>query len=267
MLSPFPGMNPYFEDPDLWEDFHTRLATEISDQLSPHLRPRYIAALVPRVSYDEVAISEARSYLIKPDVSVVRVDDRPMGAEAQAHEKIMPAPLLALEESVTAYDVEIREIKSGMLVTVIEILSPVNKRLGHEAFETYQRMRRDMRRASVHLLEIDLLRGGSRVSMTTTLPDAPFFIFLRRSGSDATEIWPLRLQDPIPVLPVPLHSPDPDVPLDLDRAIQSIYERAAYDLRIDYGQPPPKPDLTAADAQWLDGQLRAAGLRPATAAA
>ena len=128
-------MNPYFEDSDLWEDFHTRLATEISDQLSPRLRPRYIAALVPRVSYDEVAISEARSYLIKPDVSVVRVDDRPMGAEGHVREKITPAPLLALEESVTAYDVEIREIKSGMLVTVIEILSPVNKRLGHEALK------------------------------------------------------------------------------------------------------------------------------------
>jgi hypothetical protein len=29
MASPFPGMNPYLEAPEIWEDFHANLATEI----------------------------------------------------------------------------------------------------------------------------------------------------------------------------------------------------------------------------------------------
>jgi len=41
MPSPFPGMNPYFESPTLWEDFHQSLAAEIRDQLVPKLRPKY----------------------------------------------------------------------------------------------------------------------------------------------------------------------------------------------------------------------------------
>lgn len=153
-------------------------------------------------------------------------------------------------------------METGLLVTAIEILSPVNKRPGHEAFAAYRRKRRDLLRSSVHLLEIDLLRAGRRPPLVTPLPDAPYFVFLSRSDQrPRVEIWPLKLQDPIPVLPVPLLEPDPDVPLDLGRAIRIIYDRAAYDLRIDYSQPPPKPDLPPEDARWVAVCLQSAGLR------
>ena len=33
MPSPFPGMNPYLEHPDTWEDFHTRFITHAADTL------------------------------------------------------------------------------------------------------------------------------------------------------------------------------------------------------------------------------------------
>jgi hypothetical protein len=42
MPSPFPGMDPYLEG-YLWSDVHHRLATQISDQLMPLLRPQYVA--------------------------------------------------------------------------------------------------------------------------------------------------------------------------------------------------------------------------------
>ncbi len=45
MPSPFPGMDPYLEG-YLWPDVHHRLATQISDQLMPMLRPRYVARVV-----------------------------------------------------------------------------------------------------------------------------------------------------------------------------------------------------------------------------
>ena len=98
------------------------------------------------------------------------------------------------------------------------------------------------------------------------MPDAPYYIFLTRNRKEpAVEIWPVRLRDAIPVVPVPLLSPDPDVPLNLNRAIQNIYDGAAYDLRIDYTEPPPKPDLTSADVQWLAELLQSSGLRSAQA--
>jgi hypothetical protein len=261
MPSPFPGMNPYLEASDIWEDFHTNLATEIRTQLTPHLRPRYIAVLTPKVTYEELSIQEIR--LAKPDVGISQIDDRPLGAEAVA---IAPAPLLgrvALEVPVKSQSIEIQETETGRLVTAIEILSPVNKRPGHEAFNTYRRKRRDLLRTEVHLLEIDLLRSGHRPPLATPLPDdAPYFIFLSRGQRRPTvEIWPLSLQKPIPVIPVPLLVPDPDVPLDLNQIIETIYDEAAYDLRLDYTQPPPKPDLNPEEAEWLETHLQSVGLR------
>lgn len=255
MLSPFPGMDPYLEAPHIWEDFHASLATEIRNQLAPRLRPRYIAALVPRVTYDEVVIEETRH--AKPDVSVYRVSERPARSEAVA---IAPAPLVgrvALEEPIKLYTLEIRAVETGRLVTAIEILSPVNKRPGHKAFEKYRRKRRAFLDSDVHLLEIDLLRAGQRPPLVTPLPDAPYFVFLSRADRRPNvEIWPLRLQDPIPVLPVPLLVPDSDVPLELGRAIQTIYDEASYDLRIDYRRPLTPPAFAPEDAEWLEAHLR-----------
>lgn len=54
MPSPFPGMDPYLEGPNLWEGFHANLATEIQSQLNPYLRPKYVATLTPRVVYIEL---------------------------------------------------------------------------------------------------------------------------------------------------------------------------------------------------------------------
>lgn len=34
MPSPFPGMNPYLERPDVWLDFHNRFVVRFADQLA-----------------------------------------------------------------------------------------------------------------------------------------------------------------------------------------------------------------------------------------
>jgi hypothetical protein len=216
--------------------------------------------LTPQVSYDEVSIQETR--LVKPDVAILHVDQHLQSGQGVV---IAPAPLIgrvALEAPVKSQSIEIHETETGLLVTAIEILSPVNKRPGHEAFNTYQRKRRDLLRADVHLLEIDLLRGGRRPPLTTPLPDAPYFVFLSRSERrPAVEIWPLSLQAPIPVLPIPLLPPDADAPLDLNRATQIVYDEAAYDLQIDYHQLPPKPSLTPEEIKWLETHLKSVGVR------
>lgn len=255
MPSPFPGMDPYLEAPTMWEDFHASLAAEVRDQLTPNLRPRYYAALTPRMIYDEVVIEKTR--WLKPDIGVYRLNDQATGGIAVA---IAPAPLIGqetLEIPVREQRIEVREASTDDLVTAIEILSPVNKRPGREAFEEYRRKRRTLLRTSVHLLEIDFIRSGQRVPLATPLPDTPYFIFLSRAEDRPdVEIWPIRLQDAIPVVPLPLLEPDPDVPLDLGRAIHALYDRAAYDLRIDYRQPPPKPDLLPEEVAWVEQLLQ-----------
>ena len=141
-------------------------------------------------------------------------------------------------------------------MTVIEILSPVNKRPSHEAYLAYQRKRRDLLRSEVHLLEIDLLRGGERPQLERPVPAAPYYVILSRAQRRPTvEVWPIQLADCLPVLPVPLLEPDPDVPLDLGGAVARVYERGAYASQIDYRQQPPPPVYCKADAGWLDTLL------------
>ena len=55
MPSPFPGMDPYLEQPTFWSSFHSRLIVALADALAPQLRPRY---------YVEV---ETRTYTDTPD--------------------------------------------------------------------------------------------------------------------------------------------------------------------------------------------------------
>ncbi len=61
----------------------------------------------------------------------------------------------------------------------------------------------------------------------------------------------MALNEPLPLLPVPLLSPDPDVPLNLNTALAAVYTRAGYDWRIDYDRPVPPPDVRPAMAEWF----------------
>jgi hypothetical protein len=105
-------------------------------------------------------------------------------------------------------------------------------------------------------MEIDLLRGGDNPSrrLFPELPQTPYFIFVaRKTGVGRNEEGhPLLLQDPLPLIGLPLGPPRPDLPLDLAAAF-----RAAYDLSIRPGsiryaeETPPEPPLGKADAAWV----------------
>ena len=143
----------------------------------------------------------------------------------------------------------IRDAANDELITAIEIISPVNKR--EPGLKIYQAKRRRLYDNGVHLLEIDLLRRGTRVIADYRLDESPYVITLTRMLAGEIEVWPVGLRERLPVVPVPLAEPDPDVPLDLQFALSTIYNEAAYDLSIDYGQEPPPPPLDPADQQWV----------------
>lgn len=258
MPSPFPGMDPYIETPEVWRDFHNNLASEIQGRLNRDLAPRYFAALEAYVTYETVEVSAARRAY--PDVSVWRETskegDRPTSAAT-----IVRAPsesLVPLEEELQLFTVEVRRTADRLLVTSIEFLSPVNKQSGHEAAGAYLRKRRALLNSQAHLLEIDLLRGGERPPLLQPVPRAPYYVTLSRAQRrPVVEVWPVSLRDALPVVPVPLLPPDPDVPLDLRAAVAAVYDRGAYDRRLNYGEPAPPPPLPAEDDVWVGELLKA----------
>ncbi len=267
MPSPFPGMDPYLESPLHWRDVHHRLAVEISRRLSSRLAPRYVARLETRLvafSPDEEEIS-----VLYPDVEVAQRELRDLAVETYemgtdiadigpaSGDAISPSPLVLrviMPEQIELITVEIRDAAQGRLVTAIEILSPVNKRSG-KGLEEYRAKRATVLSAHAHLLEIDLLRKGTRPPRLIGLPPSDYFIFLTRAERrGVTETWPLSVRDPLPVVPVPLLPGDDDVSLNLSHALQTIYDEARYDLSIDYNQP-PVPPLSEEGAAWVQALL------------
>jgi len=250
--SPFPGMDPYLEG-ELWQEFHDRLANQISAQLMPLLQPKYVALLNKRYVIDHSGLGIVAGpprRAIYPDVHVTQVREAALSYQTvttPAAELISPLP-----EEIPLLGVEIRDVANRRLVTAIEILSPVNKK--GQGFEDYVEKRTDLLQTDTHLLEIDLLRGGQRIPLVGgELPPAPYYIFLSRSNRRPhTEVWPVQLRDPLPVIPVPLLPPDPDTPLALQQAIESCFELVGYQRLLDYSQPPPPPPFNAEDLAWVE---------------
>ena len=151
--------------------------------------------------------------------------------------------------------VRIYTAEFGDLVASIELLSPVNKQAG-SGLGRYRRKRRQILDSPVHLIELDLLRGGQRPGIEVLEPPLETnYVLLVNRGQDSdvrtSEIWPVALNQPLPLLPIPLLPADPDVALDLQVALNNIYERARYVWRINYNQSVPSPELRPTMATWL----------------
>jgi hypothetical protein len=255
-------MDPYLEG-SLWMTVHTDLAVEISHQLNPQLVPRYVALTTRRYVMDapeesEILIGETGERY--PDVAVVKQGPAERDRSAVA---TIAAPLLMatlIRTPVPHITVEVRDVAKRQLVTVIEVLSPTNKR-GDGYKEYVEKRERILRLSTAHLIEIDLLRKGHRVPMRGTLPSVPYFVFVCRYEKRlATGVWPVTLDQPLPKIPVPLLPGDADATLDLQQALTNVYDESALRYMIDYSKPPEVP-LSPEQAAWVDAHLRAAGLR------
>ncbi|MEZ4727333.1 MAG: DUF4058 family protein [Caldilineaceae bacterium] len=212
MPSPFPGMDPYIEQPSLWGDFYINLAVEIRTQLNSCLRPHYFA----RVGSSPLSF--------------------PFGQRS----------------------VEIYSVMDQKLITVIDILSPLNKLVDHDAHTQYSQDRIQLLTTNkVHLLEIDLLREGQCLSLPQPVPAAAYYIILSRAeATPRVKVWPIQLHDPLPVVDVPLRQPDPDVLLDLGSAVAAVYDLGAYDVQLDYQNAPPLPKLSEEQTRWVQQPLQ-----------
>ena len=261
MSSPFPGMDHYLEG-YLWPDVHSALANKIRQTLTPLLRPHYTARLDVYLTEDTFPSSGIG--VLYPDVEILETPQRrsppiskstPSSSAKNALTITPPALSLPILQPVQVRltSVEIRDTANNRLITSIEILSPVNKR--EPGLTTYRQKRHRIYQANVHLLEIDLLRRGTRPFAQSRLPKVPYCMALTRAKSQQMELWPIELQTPLPVVPIPLAGSAPDIPLDLQAMLTSIYEEAAYDLSLDYNQVPPPPALSETEDKWIKAVL------------
>ncbi|MCB0096171.1 MAG: DUF4058 family protein [Caldilineaceae bacterium] len=259
MPSPFPGMDPFLEG-YLWPDVHHSLATQIRDQLSPLIRPHYVARIEVQVVRDETP--EAEIGIMYPDVELLRrqaldhASLAPTNGGPSATAALTPATITVelLAPEVRLASVHILDAAQNQLITSIEILSPVNKR--EPGLTQYREKWRQLRNAGVHLIEIDLLRRGQRTLADPRIPTSAYRISLTRAEARKMDVWTLSVTDKLPIIPVPLRKPDTDVSLNLGAAFATIYDRAGYDLSIDYSSAPPPPLFSEKDQESIAAILK-----------
>ena len=268
MSSPFPGMNPYLENPELWTEVHHLLIGILAETLNPQLLPKYRAAIEKRVYQMN---GEDALFVGIPDVTVERsrsVPERESStAASQTPSNVAVAPPPATPVNVTVpmpiefregY-LEIREVATKEVVTLIEVLSPTNKCPG-KGREAYEEKRREVLGSRTHLVEIDLLRSGEPMPVSGSIQGSYRILVSRGDRRPRAELYAFSLQDAIPTFPLPLRSEDIEPTIDLHSCLDLAYDRAGYGIVIDYNRE-PVPALSEADAVWVDTLLRQKGCR------
>jgi hypothetical protein len=260
-------MDPYLEAPEYWPGVHHALITFIWMHLNARLPKRYWANIGERL----VVVEEERD--IFPDAFVKERPEsqRSQGASAAAtitETRSDPAVRVPLApETISEAYVEIQLAKSeGQVVTVIEVLSPTNKSPRSDGRQQYQTKQSSLLQSSVHLLEIDLLRGGTYTvaAPRNRLPRRSrwdYVTSLHRAGDPECDVWLVSLQQRLPRVDVPLLDADPGLVLDVQEMVNQCYDVGNYADHIDYRRDPVVP-FSPADAKWASAQLRKRGLRP-----
>src|SRR5262249_3364460 len=95
------------------------------------------------------------------------------------------------------------------------------------------------------------LRGGRLMPLTTRQPVEGDYRILVSRGASRPRAWlyAFGVRQAIPAIPIPLLPRDPEPSLDLNTVLHALYERARFDLRLDYNKP-PSPPLEEEDAAW-----------------
>lgn len=246
MPSPFPGMNPYFEQAAYWLDFYTEFLSALRRLLAPRIGPKYIVQLEEYMYIHDLP-PEPRRRVGDADLSLARTGREGVAAAGVGLLEA-PAEIRLPEQEVEEVPyLEVRDRLGRELVTVIELLSPSNKRAGEDR-EAYLAKRRELLRTPTHLVEIDLLRGWTPMPQEGR-PECEYSVMVSRAERrPAADFWPIRLRDRLPIIPIPLRPPDDAVPVDLQEVLHRAYDGPGYEHFIYNGSP--EPPLSSNDAAW-----------------
>ena len=225
-------MDPRIEE-QLWHDFHPNMMVSIQSWLMPQLLPKYAAQIEERIYVEHTEPVPARQ-VFRPDIVIhteAKDESRTQSARAAIAEPTiltLPMPTEQRERYIAIVSLPNRE-----LVTVIELLSPANKRVGADGRHEYLRKREQILQSAVHLVEIDLLLKEERLPTVEPLPEGDYYAFVSRSEyRPAVEVYHWRRDEPMPTIPIPLLRKDGEVYLDLQAVYEQTYERARYEARL-----------------------------------
>ncbi len=261
MASPFPGMNPYLENPLFWTEIHNLLIVAVFRKLNPQLRPKYKVAIEKRV----YQTTDEDSLLV--GVADVAVQNTQKISSPQKVGIAVTAPSVeavtvdvTMPETVKETYLEVRDVITQEVITVIEILSPKNKRSG-EGRNAYRKKRLQILGSSTNLVEIDLLRDSKPIQQVPNNIQTDYRILISRASKrPKADLYAFNLHNPIPSYLLPLRENDTEPLLDIQTLINELYDEGNYDLVIDYTQE-PLPPLSQENVAWVSEVLKQKGLR------
>ena len=275
--NPFPGMNPYLENPGLWPGAHNRLIVGLGNMLARRLRPAYSVGIQERVRISAEpggngsgGGSNGNGVRI-PDVVVLTAAAPVPGEGTGTGELRFPMPArskdaiavqLPATELLKERYLEVRRVDNRQVIAIIELLSPTNK--GGDGYREYLGKRAATLYSPTHLVEIDLLRAGRRMPVIGPAPAEAHYRILvanARRSEPIADLYAFGIRQAIPDFVMPLAQEDEGIAVNLNAVVSSVYADGSYDLDIDYGQDPPEPPLSDGDRAWVDGLLREQGLR------
>jgi hypothetical protein len=270
MPSPFPGMDPFLEHPSLFPGLHSRMIAGLSEALQARLPEPYFAAIGERI-WVEVSGRD-----IEPDVNVLSGDRPParrpedaggaaVSRVARSQPVVVTVPLDEGRE--TWLEIRTRHDAGERVVTSIELLGLANKAPGQRGRDLYLRKQRELLDSPTHLVEIDLLRAGAHATAVprdlAVARAGPFDYHVSIHSFDQIEdflVYPIRLDDRLPEIAVPLLPGDPDVMIDLQSIFDRCYDTGPYRRRVRYAEGTPVPPLRPDQEGWASQLLLQAGL-------
>ena len=151
---------------------------------------------------------------------------------------------------------EIRQVSDDTVITVVELLSPANKRRG-KGRNQYEEKRFKVLGSASHFVEIDLLRGEPRLPINNLQSPSDYYILVSRANlRPQAQLYPFSIRETFPTFLVPLKRLEESISVDMQSIFEGVVNRASYDLRINYTRSVPPPVLSSEDENWVEDLLK-----------
>lgn len=229
MPGPFPGMDPFLEEPAHWRVFHKQLVAALYQVLLPGLVDQYRARVVVR-------------------------------------EYASQTPLFTsvLREEHSEEFIEILARPDGRLVTLVEVVTLGNK-LTVAGRARYLAGRAEALRRRANVVEIDLLTQGlpTLEFAREGLPEHDQTVAVTRgTAPERFEIYTATVPKRLPKFRLPLAADDKDTVLDLQTVVTRAYDQGGFEKRLAYKGPlPADVKLTPETRAWVQVRLEQMNLR------
>jgi hypothetical protein len=242
-------MDPYIESSGIWGDLHGSLLAAMRADLNARLPHGYAASLELHVWAEESPPSQ-RKRSREPDLFV---SEGSHPGERVSSTATIAAParivLPGLKRKKRRH-LRIISTQSRQIVTVIELLSPANKKPGDDRSH-YIEKRNEYFANDLNFVEIDLLRSGRRPPLGRSPEIRDFYAMVCRSWEFPNAgFWTFGLRDALPDIPIPVSEELGDTPLRLQPCFERAYEEGRYSATLPYSEPlRPKPSIE--DQRWI----------------